>query len=100
VIARFRTRRRVRRGARFLDNHLPNWRKMIDLNTLNMLRGDLCILGQIYSNDYNSNGYGTGILRLGIHSPHDLGFTTKAAGSDDERWNVLAEEWRRELVLN
>jgi len=39
-------RRRVARGARWLDQREPHWEKLIDLDTLRMADGCRCVLAQ------------------------------------------------------
>jgi hypothetical protein len=38
---------RVANGARWLDEQLPGWPQMINLDRLNMTSGSLCVLGQL-----------------------------------------------------
>ena len=40
--------RAVARGAKFLDSILPGWYKRVNLNTLDMSDGTMCILGQAF----------------------------------------------------
>jgi hypothetical protein len=35
-------------GARLLDRYDPNWYEHIDIDTLNMYRGQYCVIGQLY----------------------------------------------------
>lgn len=39
----------VARGVAWLDEHYPGWFNAIDLETLNISRCDICVLGQVYS---------------------------------------------------
>lgn len=41
----------VRKGARLLDKILPGWHKQITLEKLNMMDGDLCMMGQLFGDD-------------------------------------------------
>ena len=43
----------VERGATILDQHVPRWADLIDLETLNMPSCSNCILGQLYG-DFDS----------------------------------------------
>src|SRR5690606_6748890 len=40
-------RDRVQKGAAFLDEILPGWHQIIDLDTLNLASGCKCICGQL-----------------------------------------------------
>lgn len=42
-----RLRAAARRGARHLDKHHPGWADLVDLGTLTMSNGAVCVLGQI-----------------------------------------------------
>lgn len=35
-------------GASYLDEHVPGWERMIDLDTLDLATGESCVLAQIY----------------------------------------------------
>lgn len=37
----------VQAGAEWLDEHYPGWEDKVDVFTLDMCRGDLCVLGQV-----------------------------------------------------
>lgn len=39
----------VARGVAWLDEHYPGWFKAIDLETLDVSKCDICVLGQVYS---------------------------------------------------
>mgnify|MGYP001579837752 CR=1 FL=1 len=41
-------RKRVAAGAKFMDEILPGWYKQVNLKTLEMGNGNLCILGQTF----------------------------------------------------
>lgn len=58
-------RQRVEHGAHLLDRYGPlGWRKMVDPQTLNLYKGDLCVLGQIYGQ--YSEGRNTLMPQLGM----------------------------------
>lgn len=44
----------VARGAAWLDSQEPGWADTIDVATLNMRSGDLCVAGQAYPGGYNA----------------------------------------------
>jgi hypothetical protein len=41
-------RERVRRGARYLDEHHPDWHRSIDAESLELSDGSHCVLGQLH----------------------------------------------------
>ena len=43
---------RVERGAALLDQHIPGWAQFIDVSKLDLERSDSCVLGQLYSGEY------------------------------------------------
>jgi hypothetical protein len=45
--------RRVKRGARWLDEHWPDWWREVDLSTLNLASSCDCVLGQL-GRDYTA----------------------------------------------
>ena len=47
-----RIRYRIEQGAEFLDEIFPIWRKLINVEVLNLEHADQCILGQLYCNVY------------------------------------------------
>jgi hypothetical protein len=49
-------RRRVNRGARWLDGQIPEWFNTVDLTKLNLESECACILGQL-AWDYNKTSY-------------------------------------------
>jgi hypothetical protein len=54
-------RERIERGAAWLDEVKPEWRNLIDTETLDMHTGNACVLGQVFAVDAAvaglSNGY-------------------------------------------
>ena len=55
------TRERIEKGAAWLDKVKPEWRSLIDTETLDMRAGDVCVLGQVFATAATeagiSNGY-------------------------------------------
>src|SRR5690242_21290677 len=45
------------RGARLLDRKIPDWRKRIDIDRLNMRYTDTCIIGQLFGINSGNRGY-------------------------------------------
>lgn len=67
----------VARGVELLDSRFANWRKVIDLDKLDMLSLDNCVLGQLFGS------YSNGVSALwfaGYHSDwaNEHGFDTCA----------------------
>lgn len=46
---------RVRRGALVLDQVVPGWAKRVNLKTLKMSNGALCMLGQLFGTDVETS---------------------------------------------
>lgn len=114
---------RVSRGAALLDKYDPDWWKpdvpnAIDLSTLNLVSGELCVLGQRcpaailedYGSDVAGSRYWAYLEELsawdgseekdGWASEHGFtldrlsGFDTGAA----DRWRALTGEWKRVIT--
>lgn len=59
----------AKRGAKFLDSHVPRWYTCVDEEKLKMGSLDDCILGQIFGD------FGRGMVALGITDRvRELGF--------------------------
>lgn len=56
-------KRRVRRGARFLDEKRPGWHNTIDREWLDLGDSGACVLGQL------EGGYLVGLRNLGLRFP-------------------------------
>jgi hypothetical protein len=64
----------VERGAEFLDEHVPGWEKLVDLNTLDLSDGCKCVVGQVVRPRRKGNFFDK-LRRLGIpNEGHKLGF--------------------------
>jgi hypothetical protein len=96
-------REAVKRGAALLDEKGPaDWRSQIDLDALDMERGHLCILGQLYRrHDDDMNGYMIGVRKLfptvidsrsvsGVHGYHSLSHS-HSLGELRLAWRELLE---------
>lgn len=86
----------VRRGMTLLDTEEPNWRYIIDLNSLDMSDCEECILGQIYGT------YCEGRETLGIAGTDDsiYGFDISPEISKVLHKNAyrrLQKAWQRAL---
>lgn len=87
----------VQRGVEALNYHYPEWKSMINANTLNMIDQRYCVLGQIGSHA----GYGYSDMAAFLEertflSDEDLGFSV--ATDRDEPWEYLQELWELELA--
>jgi hypothetical protein len=103
---------RVAAGAALLDENVPGWHAMIDVETLVVRNVQECILGQLFrptSYEHYSSGYdrALNILELsecdccakdGESSPA-YGFTIEDGANVDSEFNALQEEWERLIAL-
>jgi hypothetical protein len=86
-------RERVERGAKFLDEQMPEWIDEIDLNTLALRSPCRCVLGQLFG-DYSE---GVDALDLDFPDEEDRGFHI-AFDETRSRWEELTEAWKS-LIL-
>lgn len=84
---------RVTRGAEFLDQHAPAWRKRVDPQHLEMSSSRCCVLGQTFGL------FSHGRIHLGVdlQEAEALGFVFLDAEECDPRYEELGAEWRRVL---
>jgi hypothetical protein len=82
-------RERVQRGAALLDSmDLGDWRAKINLDTLDILHGNLCVLGQVFYS------YSQGLDAIEAHMIKALGSTSVPYGwpvEERERHGFLGE---------
>lgn len=79
--------RRVRRGARLLDQKVKNWHKRIDIDRINLRCSTDCILGQIFGWYFSGRTH----LKL-FEKTNSHGFS--AAWSEGDHSNVrLRDAW-------
>lgn len=116
---------RVAAGAKFLDEHDPQWwradvERAIDLDRLDMATGDVCVLGQrcpldtlelylgypVEDNDDREFGYHAYAYRLnkGFHDREaldtwavDHGFNRPFGNASDE-YDALTAEWAKVIT--
>lgn len=98
-------RETVQQGAAFLDQHVPEWAKKIDIYTLNMRDMQNCILGQLFGDWANGlAGFGNGWNWI---SEHGFILLYDTANENDlpaywkllkERYLALTEMWREEVT--
>jgi hypothetical protein len=100
-------RERAARGAALLDKTRPSWYEGVSVGALNMLNGDVCVLGQIYGL------YETGLSMLFssefAYPPTYVGkrdldsasnyygfsaFDYPSNTVDGWRWDALTQAWR------
>ncbi len=62
----------VQRGAQWLDERVPDWETRIDLETLNIDDGTVCVLGQVFAADADQCGYISGyhFITKFVYSDH------------------------------
>lgn len=85
------------RGAAFLDERLPGWADMIDLDTFNLETTCGCVVGQIESAQHprrrtpTYNRFDEGLDALGVTQAeaHRYGFFGMNGGSVDATWRRL-----------
>ena len=109
--------REVEAGAAFLDVRVPGWVKRINLNTLDLARGNFCILGQLeeetrpmlsinalggafglairrmFGGDFNDPKIAKTVAALGFNGPYGNSARLTAA------WKKLIRDRRRRSVL-
>lgn len=92
---------RVAAGIKLLDKKGPaDWRSRVKTETLDILCGDNCILGQIYAvppPPEHTNGFGVGQETLGIDlcDVWKYGFIPSPSITEDNA--ALIAEWTRRL---
>jgi hypothetical protein len=113
----------VQRGAALLDEKVPGWDKLIDLDTLRMSSCTSCIVGQVMLTTHadeigkyysDSRVYARGLTILGVledegdydEGDQAIGFNLypeedddgEEVGPDDPDWAALGEAWKK-LIL-
>ncbi len=82
----------VERGIEFLNENVPDWYKVIELESLDLLDGKACILGQLYGDYYDA------LDDLFPNDddevmPEELGFRAGHYGN----YELLTEAWKLAL---
>lgn len=91
--------RSIRRGMKLLDGEIPKWRRLIDLDELDLGDPCQCIIGQIYG-DYE---IGLDTLGLDTEDGELLGFGLDANlverddGKYESEYEWLTDLWREVL---
>lgn len=102
------------RGAKMLDEEIPDWPTRIDVGDLRMENGQACILGQLFMGRLDKRlltGYAVGINQLNLsprsverygfvlpitlHCACDYGLPCEGQGPRE--WSMLAEAWVDEI---
>lgn len=93
---------RIDLGVEFLNENAPGWRDTIDVERLDLLDLDWCILGQWYRKTHDHQEPTSGYLEA-MHTliggydsdwSHDHGFTELGSAT----WSELQEAWKWELT--
>jgi hypothetical protein len=87
--------RRAAAGAAFMDQQSKGWVEKVSPKTLDIERGDICVLGQLYGK------YGEGIKKLGISDSdaQRLGFLMLGVEwACFDAW-LLTRAWRHQIWL-
>lgn len=97
-------RRRVARGAAFLDEHVPGWYASVDLDNLIMNDPNSCVIGQVFDAPVDSpySSYSVGCEELGISTGDDdraMGFECSSMNDDyTVSYAVLEREWSEAIL--
>lgn len=97
-------RRRVSRGAKYLDDVAPGWEQLIDPWQLDLAHGNTCVLGQLHGSFALGLGR-AGLFSLGSaprasFSPVDLGFHCVQGVCEalqEQDYEYLNQAWHEEI---
>ena len=93
---------RVVRGAELLDERMPGWPLMIDLDAFELANGAKCVLGQIGLCVYDKAEYGaTGDRLLGDAwgpEAYAHGFLGSCVTNGEGDWQRLDQDWRLAIL--
>jgi hypothetical protein len=89
ILSREEIASKVQKGAEFLDEKRPNWRKEINWEILDMRSLSHCIVAQLFNNDY-----WLGAQELGYALGSDYGFDFQVGSGNWDNYVVLDELWR------
>lgn len=97
-------RRRIRRGARFLDQQVPNWWQRIHLSLLDLGTCQQCILGQLFGKfDKGLEALAFPLrdmrrgARFGFNGEGYRHPISRAVGYDWPTYVILTDLWREEV---
>lgn len=84
---------RAFRGAQLLDKKKPGWEGLIELRALDISRGDMCILGQVYG------GYTDGLRYLEMSFMSEVPATNYGfVAGTGATYYALDEAWSQEII--
>lgn len=83
----------VSRGIAFLDEHCPDWKNKIDLDTLDMKNCSYCVLGQVFGDWFK----GKRCLEIEDQVSVDLGFDISYSYPYNYDWRRLTSAWIKAL---
>lgn len=86
----------VARGAALLDEEIPGWREVIQIERLDMGDCWLCVLGQ-YFGDFIDGCIGLGIEDDSTLASH-YGFDRVEGLTEAVAYDALTQAWREELA--
>src|SRR6267378_6692445 len=81
---------RVAVGAAWLDTEKPGWVDRIDLEKLDLVDPDYCILGQEYGSYFGAP--------LSLAGRLDFGFAADSESYPSPEWDKLTSEWYRYIT--
>jgi hypothetical protein len=88
-------KRRVARGAAFLDKRYPGWQDQVDLTRLDIDSCYQCVLGQLYG----SFTQGSNSLGIGYEKCARMGMDSKGLVRSKEEFPKLTRAWVREIMF-
>jgi len=91
---------RVAAGAEWLDAAKPEWPTLVNRETLDLASCGNCILGQVFAEEAEAQGYGDGYtMHLDIIGWDHLGIVADRgfAGVNPEDYVLLHTAWLAEL---
>lgn len=62
----------IQRGIAFLDERYPKWEEKVNVKTLDMLRSNACVVGQVAGDFWDVFGYADQAIALGFMLPRTL----------------------------
>lgn len=82
----------VKRGVQLLNREVTDWYDLINLDLLDILHGDQCVLGQLFGD------YVDGLRELGLtakeSNAHGFCFGYDLANYSYAGWADLTEQWK------
>lgn len=86
----------VRHGAAWLDEVKPGWRELIDLSTLDVESGQVCVLAQVFAAEaYPIEGYDWAVedFEMTARERVDRGFTAREIDTYPYDFAALTSAW-------